>query len=53
MRSIFLTGNGSAVSHLLQFSVTGDSRIDLSYFSECSLFDSADEFVRGLEPGFY
>lgn len=25
----------------------------MGYFSDCSLFDSADEFVRGLEPEFY
>jgi|JI10StandDraft_1071094.scaffolds.fasta_scaffold1516926_1 hypothetical protein len=46
MRKTFLNGDGSLSSNFLYLSVSSDSKINIQYFNECSLFDNADEFIR-------
>lgn len=53
MRKTFLNGDGSLSSNFLYLSVSSDSKINIQYFNECSLFDNADEFIRQLGPEFY
>ena len=42
LRNIFLNGNGEANTNFLHLSVNNDSKINIQYFNECSLFDYGD-----------
>ena len=54
LRKIFLTGNGEAISTLLNLSISFDSMISLKYFNDCVLFDFCNEDqIKVLEPEFY
>lgn len=50
MHTIFLNKNGEANTNFLYMSVNNDSKINIQYFNECSLFDYGDDFIKSLGP---